>query len=95
MNIQAEIQSHFIQPYIKEKKDRVPDVITKLFYVNWMLEQSDDPIDSVMFLINLIEDGTKSHKEKIKILHQDMEWVFSSYTPSQESKREGKKCIRK
>lgn len=74
MNILAEIQPHFKQPNMKAQSDRVPDKITKLFYVNWILEQSSNPIDEVMFLISLIEDETKSHKEKTKILQHELEW---------------------
>jgi len=74
MNILAEIQPHFIQPDMEAQSDRVPDTITKLFYVNWILEQSSNPIDEIMFLISLIEDETKNHKEKVKTLQHELEW---------------------
>ena len=39
-----------------------PDIVTKLFYVNWIVEQSDNAYDEVMFLISLIEDETMNHE---------------------------------
>jgi hypothetical protein len=60
-----------------------PDMITKLFYVNWIAEQFDNGSDEIMFLINLIEDETKNHKEKVKTLHEDINWTFSNWSPNQ------------
>tara|TARA_R110002020_G_scaffold72443_3_gene186439 strand:- start:2823 stop:3035 length:213 start_codon:yes stop_codon:yes gene_type:complete len=65
-----------------------PDIVTKLFYVNWIVEQSDNAYDEVMFLISLIEDETMNHEEKVKTLHEDMECTFSSWSPNQKSKVE-------
>ncbi len=62
-----------------------PDTITKLFYINWIIEQSGEPVDEVMFLINLIEDETKTQEEKVKILYENIEWTFSNWSTNKET----------
>ncbi len=93
MNVAQSIQGHIDAEFerindMEERTKPKPDAITKLFYVNWILEQSDNPIDEVMFLISLIEDETKNHEEKVKTLYNDIEWTFSNWSPNQKSKVE-------
>ena len=63
-----------------------PDVITKLFFVDYILSEESNSDDEVMFLISLIEDETKNHEEKEKTLHDYINSTFEKhyYLPMKE-----------